>query len=42
MKEIKKLLSRLEMEISKTPTSDLRNLLCDANIVIRELLSNTK
>ena len=35
--EIKELLLRIESEIAKTPTSDLRNLLCDANIVIRSL-----
>ena len=36
-KEIVELTSKIEREISKTPTGELRNLLCDANIVIREL-----
>jgi hypothetical protein len=35
MSEIQELAKRLEAEISKTPTGDLRNLLCDANIVIQ-------
>ena len=38
-KEIVELTSKIEREISKTPTGELRNLLCDANIVIRELNS---
>ena len=39
-KEIVELTSKIEREISKTPTGELRNLLCDANIVIRELNSS--
>lgn len=34
MKEIIELIKRLEIEIEKTPTGELRNLLCDVNIVI--------
>lgn len=31
---MKKLLERLDLEINKTPTGDLRNLLCDVNIAL--------
>jgi hypothetical protein len=34
MKINKELLQRLSEEIDKTPTGDLRNLLCDINIVL--------
>ncbi len=30
-----KLIKRIEDEINKTPTSELRNLLCDINILIQ-------
>lgn len=30
------LIQRVESEISKTPTGELRNLLCDINITLRE------
>ena len=36
-KEISELVKRLEAEISNTPTGELRNLLCDANITIQAL-----
>jgi hypothetical protein len=36
-KEITELVKRLEAEISNTPTGELRNLLCDANITIQAL-----
>jgi hypothetical protein len=35
--EITELIKRLETEISKTPTGELRNLLCEANITIQAL-----
>jgi hypothetical protein len=35
--EINELVKRLEAEISNTPTGELRNLLCDANIMIQAL-----
>lgn len=37
MEEINELVKRIETEINKTPTGDLRNLLCDANIIIQTL-----
>lgn len=36
MKEIEGLIERLETEINKTPTGELRNLLCDANIILQQ------
>lgn len=36
-KEISELVKRLEAEISNTPTGELRDLLCDANITIQSL-----
>ena len=42
MKEIVEgLVKRLEVEISGTPTGELRNLLCDTNIIIQTLLEDT-
>lgn len=35
--EIVKLINRIESEIGKTPTGELRNLLCDTNIMIHTL-----
>lgn len=35
--EIKELIGRIESEINRTPTGDLRNLLCDTNIAIQQL-----
>ena len=40
MKEIQELIKRVEAEISKTPTGKLRNLLCDANIVLQQQALN--
>ena len=40
MKEIQELIKRVEAEISKTPTGELRNLLCDANIVLQQQALN--
>ncbi len=37
MKEIENLIKRLNNEINKTPTGELRNLLCDVNIVLTKL-----
>ncbi len=34
MEEINDLIKRIESEINKTPTGDLRNILTDANIVL--------
>ena len=34
MNEETKLLKRIEVEINKTPTGELRNLLCDINIAL--------
>lgn len=39
-KEITELTKRLEVEISNTPTGDLRNLLCDVNIMLQTLNTN--
>jgi len=36
-KEITELVKSLEAEISNTPSGELRNLLCDANITIQAL-----
>lgn len=33
-----KLIKKLEAEINKTQTGELRNLLCDANITLQDLL----
>lgn len=38
--EIQKLIKRLEVEIDKTPTGDLRNLLCDVNIMLHQQALN--
>jgi hypothetical protein len=38
---VDELIKRLESEINKTPSGDLRNLLCDANIVLRALNDGT-
>lgn len=35
---MKELIKRIESEINKTPTGELRNLLCDANIAIQSLI----
>ena len=35
MKEIEKLIKKTEVEINKIPSGELRNLLCDLNIVIQ-------
>jgi hypothetical protein len=35
MKELQELIKRIESEIAKTPTGELRNLLCDANIMLQ-------
>ena len=40
MKQIQELIKRLESEINKTPTGELRNLLCDANIVLQQQALN--
>ena len=40
MKEIQELIKRVEVEINKTPTGELRNLLCDANIVLHQQALN--
>lgn len=40
MEEIQELVKRLELEILKTPTGELRDLLCDANIVIQYKVLN--
>lgn len=40
MEEIKELIKRIEVEINKTPTSDLRNLLCDCNIILQSHILN--
>ena len=37
MENIKELIKRIEVEINKTPSGELRNLLCDINIVIQAL-----
>ena len=37
MKELEELVERIEIEINKTPTGELRNLLCDVNIMIQAL-----
>lgn len=39
MKETQELLDRIEVEINKTPTGKLRNLLCDVNIVLHRALN---
>lgn len=40
MKEIEELIKRVEIEINKTPTGELRNLLCDINIVLQQQILN--
>ena len=40
MKEIPELIKRVEVEINKTPTGELRNLLCDTNIVLQQQALN--
>lgn len=40
MKEIQELIKRVEVEINKTPTGELRNLLCDTNIVLQQQALN--
>lgn len=35
---MKDLIKRLEHEINKTPTNELRNLLCDINIILHQSL----
>lgn len=37
---MQELIKRVESEINKTPTGELRNLLCDANIAIQSLIKN--
>ena len=36
MKELQDLIKRVEVEINKTPSGELRNLLCDANILLQK------
>ena len=36
MKELQNLIKRVEAEINKTPSGNLRNLLCDANILLQK------
>lgn len=38
--ETEELIKRVEAEINKTPTGELRNLLCDANIVLQHQALN--
>lgn len=40
MKEIQELIKRVEVEINKTPTGVLRNLLCDINILLQQQIQN--
>jgi len=40
MIEIEELIKRLETEINKTSTGELRNLLCDVNIVLQHQVLN--
>lgn len=40
MEELQKLISRIETEIIKTPSGELRNLLCDTNIVLQQKALN--
>lgn len=40
MKTIQELIKRVEDAISKTPSGELRNLLCDINIVLQYQLSH--
>ena len=42
IKEKQDLIKRLELEISKTPTGELRNLLCDLNIILQHQLWHQK
>lgn len=41
MKELHELIKRLEVEINKTSTGELRNLLCDVNIMLQQQVLNT-
>jgi hypothetical protein len=34
--KIRRLINKVEVEINKTPTGELRNLLCDVNIMLQE------
>ena len=36
MKELRDLIKRVEAEINETPYGNLRNLLCDANILLQK------
>ena len=36
MKELRDLIKRVEAEINETPSGNLRNLLCDANILLQK------
>ena len=36
MKELQDLIKRVEAEINETPSGNLRNLLCDANITLQK------
>ena len=40
MEELKELIKRLEAEINETPTGKLRELLCDANILLQNKALN--
>jgi hypothetical protein len=40
MKELQELIKRVEVEINKTPSGELRNLLCDANITLQKQALN--
>lgn len=40
MDDIQKLIKRVETEISTTPTGDIRDLLCDINIVLHQQIIN--
>ena len=40
MKDLQELIKRVEVEINKTPTGELRNLLCDANIMLQQKALN--
>jgi hypothetical protein len=37
MNETQELIKRVELEILKTPTGELRNLLCDVNIMLQTI-----
>ena len=42
MEATNELIKRIENEINKTPTGELRNLLCDANVLIQYQLLKEK